>query len=287
MVHAGQLALHVFGGLVRDVEVSAAVLGAAALANFRVDGTGNHVARGKLHPLRVVALHETLAGFVAKNASFTAHRFGDENSLHAGRPNHSRGMELHKLHVHQLGARFISHRHAVAGVFPGIRSDGPGFADAAGRDDHGLGLEHDEPAVFAPIGERAGDAIPVFEQARDRAFHVDVEAHLNAAILERSNHLEARSVAYMTQPLVSMPAKSALEDLAFVGAIEKSAPLLEFTDAVGSFLRVELSHAPVVEHFAAAHGVAEMRAPIVGRVNIGHGRRNAAFGHHRVRFAEQ
>src|SRR5206468_5215113 len=37
MVHAGQFALHVFGGFVRDVQVSATMLGAATFPHLRID----------------------------------------------------------------------------------------------------------------------------------------------------------------------------------------------------------------------------------------------------------
>ena len=50
---------------------------------------------------------------------------------------------------------------------------------------------------------------------------------------------------------------------------------------------MKLRHAPVVEEFSAAHGVAEMRAPIVGFVDVGHRRGEAAFGHYGVGFAKQ
>ena len=287
MIHAGQFSLHVFGGLVRNVQVSAAMLGAAAFAHFGVNGAGDHVAGGKLHPLRVVTLHEALAGFVAEDAAFAANRFRDENALHAGRPNHARGMELDKFHVHQLGSRFVSERHPVARVFPGIRCDGPGFADAAGSNDHGLGFENHEAALLAPVAKGAGDAISIFEQPRDRAFHVHVEAHLHAAILKRSNHLETGAVAHVAQPFVGVSAESALQNLPVIGAIEERAPVFELAHAVGGFLRVNLRHAPVVEHLPATHGVAEMGAPIVRSIHVGHGRGNAAFGHYRMCFAEQ
>src|SRR5262249_2476085 len=77
------------------------------------------------------------------------------------------------------------------------------------------------------------------------------------------------------------------QDASVGSAIEKRAPLLEFLDAVGSFRRMKLGHAPVVHELAAAHGVAEMCAPIVGGVHVAHGRGDSAFGHNRVGFAEE
>src|SRR5229473_2656955 len=161
VVHAGEFFLHVLGRLLRDIQIGAAVFGAAAFLDFSVDGAGDDVAGGELHALGVVFFHEALAEFVAKDAAFAADGFGDENALHAGRPDHAGGMELHELHVHELGAGFVSEGHAVAGVLPGIGSDAPGFADAAGGDDDGFGLENDEAAGLAPVGKGAGDAAAV------------------------------------------------------------------------------------------------------------------------------
>ena len=50
---------------------------------------------------------------------------------------------------------------------------------------------------------------------------------------------------------------------------------------------MKLRHAPVVQEFSAAHGVAEMRLPTVVGIHIAHGGGDAAFGHDGVRFAEQ
>ena len=72
-----------------------------------------------------------------------------------------------------------------------------------------------------------------------------------------------------------------------LGAVEERAPLFEFADAVGRFLGVKLGHAPVVEEFSAAHGVAKMSFPIVGGVDVGHGGGDAAFGHDGVGFSEE
>ena len=55
----------------------------------------------------------------------------------------------------------------------------------------------------------------------------------------------------------------------------------------GASLRVQLGHAPVVEVLAAAHRVGEVDPPVVAIVDVGQRRRHAAFGHHRVRLAEQ
>ena len=52
-------------------------------------------------------------------AAFAAHRFGDQAAAAAGDVEHGR-MELHELHVAQLGAGAIGDRQAVAGGDFGI-----------------------------------------------------------------------------------------------------------------------------------------------------------------------
>ena len=162
VVHAGQLLFHIIGRLLRDVEKCAAVFGAAAFAHFRVNGTRHYIARGELHSLRIIFLHETLAQFVSQNSAFAAHRLGDEKSLHSRRPHHSSGMELHKFHIQQFGACAIGERHSVAGVFPRIGRDLIRFANAACGHDNRLGSKHYESSLFTPISECSGDAVPIF-----------------------------------------------------------------------------------------------------------------------------
>ena len=91
----------------------------------------------------------------------------------------------------------------------------------------------------------------------------------------------------MGEARVAVAAEVALGDLAFLGAVEQRAPTLEFPHPVGRFLRVQLRHAPVVEHLAAAHRVAEMHLPVVFAPHVAHRRGDAAFGHDGVCLAEQ
>ena len=120
VIHAGQFLLHVISRLVRNVEIGAAMFGAATFLRFGVDGARHYVPGGQLHFFPIVTLHESLAVFVAQYAAFAAHCFSHQDSLNARRPNHTRGMKLHKLHIHQLSTRIVSQRHAIAGVFPRV-----------------------------------------------------------------------------------------------------------------------------------------------------------------------
>ena len=84
-----------------------------------------------------------------------------------------------------------------------------------------------------------------------------------------------------------MPAEIALGDQPVGSAVEQRAPLLELVDARRRLLRVQLGHAPVVEHLAAAHRVAEVDLPVVLGIHVAHGGSRTALGHHGVRLAQE
>src|SRR5262249_50521409 len=234
-----------------------------------------------------VVEHEAPAFGVFQDAALAADAFGNEDAAHARRPDHSGRMELHELHVHQLGARIVGERMPVAGVLPAVAGDLVGAADAAGGEDDRFGAEHLEAAALALVAERADHAAAVFEQPDDRALHVHVNALMNAVILEGADHLEPGPVAGVREPRIAVAAEVALEDAAVLRAIEHRAPGLELADPVGRFLGVQLRHPPVVDVLAAAHRIGEVHLPAVAIVDIGERRRDTALGHHRVRLAEQ
>src|SRR5262249_60820040 len=108
------------------------------------------------------------------------------------------------------------------------------------------------------------------EESRGGALAERVATGFGAALWERSNEFEASAVADVAKAFEGVAAERALENIAGWSAVEKGAPLFEFADAVGSFQRVELRHAPVVDEFSAAHSVAKVSAPVVGFVDVGH-----------------
>src|SRR5580704_9186129 len=151
VVHAGQLLLNVLGRVrkfflnPRYVQKNSAVRTAPAFAKFAVYAAGNMIARKQFgRPARVlVALrvppaffgivrgvasvifrniveHETLAQAVDQDPALAAYSLCHQQAAHAGRPDHSRRMELHELHPQQRSAGVISQRMAVAGVLPTV-----------------------------------------------------------------------------------------------------------------------------------------------------------------------
>ncbi len=117
--------------------------------------------------------------------------------------------------------------------------------------------------------------------------HVDVDALVDAVILQRADHLEPGAVADVREPRIAVAAEVALEDAPVGRAVEHRAPGLEFAHAVRRFLGVQFGHAPVVDVLAAAHRVGEVHLPVVAVVHVGQRRRHAALGHDGVRLAEQ
>ena len=116
---------------------------------------------------------------------------------------------------------------------------------------------------------------------------MEVDALVDAVILQRADQLEAGAIADVREARIAVAAEVALRDQAFLGAVEDRAPLLELAHAIGRLLRVQLGHAPDVEELAAAHRVAEVDLPVVARVDVAERRGHAALGHDGVRLAEQ
>jgi hypothetical protein len=109
-----------------------------ALFHFAVDGPSHDVARGEGFE-RVITVHEGLAGGIAQNAAFAAHRFADEKGFGGGMIE-AGGMELNELHIGHGGPRAIGHGDAVAGGDVGIGGVKIDFAAAAGgQEDKGGG----------------------------------------------------------------------------------------------------------------------------------------------------
>ncbi len=104
--------------------------------------------------------------------------------LHAGRPDHAGRMELHELHIEQRRARVIRERMAVAGVFPTVAGDLKRAADSAGRQHHRLGVKQLEASALAIVSERAHAAVAILQQREDGGLHVEVDALMDAVILQ-------------------------------------------------------------------------------------------------------
>ena len=125
------------------------------------------------------------------------------------------------------------------------------------------------------------------QEPEDLALHEDLDAERDGTVLHRAQHLEPGAVADVRETCVAVAAEVALQDPPVGRAVEQRSPLFELEDAIRRLHRMELGHAPVVQHLAAAHRVAEMDLPVVLRPDVAECRGDAAFGHHGVRLAEE
>ncbi len=114
--------------------------------HLRHDRPADDVARGQL-AARVVVGHEAMAVPIDQHGPFAAHGLGDQAAAAAGDVQHG-GMELHELHVAQLGPRPIGDRQPVAGGHLGIGRFAIDLPAAAGAQNGLLGPDQD----FAVLG---------------------------------------------------------------------------------------------------------------------------------------
>jgi hypothetical protein len=177
----------------RDVEEDAAVRAAAPGLHLAHDAARDVIARQQLRRalrglvalrvapafffvgrrlvavrLRDVVEHEAASFLVQEDPAFAADALGDEDALHARRPDHARRVELDELHVHQLRAGLIRERVAVARAFPAVAGDLVRAARAARRQDDGARVEHLEPPALALVPDDPGGAARPRSAARRR-----------------------------------------------------------------------------------------------------------------------
>ena len=197
-------------------------------------------------------------------------------------------MELHHLHVAELGAGVICESGAVARALPRVRRDAVHLAGAAAcEEQRGAAIEN-QRAVGAPVGKSAGDPALCLEQLEDGDLHVHGQAvGVHGAILQRAQQLETCAIADVSQARIGVRAKRALVDASLPGAIENRTPALELEHTLGRLLGVDLGHAPVVDQLSALHRVGKVHFPGVLVSDVVQRRRDTAFRHHGVGFAEQ
>src|SRR5262245_5761835 len=84
-----------------------------------------------------------------------------------------------------------------------------------------------------------------------------------------------------------MSTEISLEDSPVFCAIKNGAPGFELAHSIGRFLRVQFSHAPLIDVLTPAHGVGEMHLPIIAFIDVGQRRCDSALRHHGVRLTQK
>ena len=177
LVNIREMAHHLFGVLVRDVEVNELL---ARDLELVVDAAGYHVARSE-RSHRVVLLHELLAVLQSQQASEAPHRLGDQERRALAGIVERGGVELDELHVldHALGP--VHHRHAVARGYGRVGRRVVDIAHAAGRHDGHFG-QHGVYFVFLEVqhvGSEAGDVgRALFDEPAQVVLREDVDGEM-------------------------------------------------------------------------------------------------------------
>ena len=270
----------------RQMQVDMILAGAdaAALADFDGHGARDHVARGQVLGRGRVALHEALAFGIDQIAAFAARAFGDQaaGAVDAGR------MELHEFHVLQRQAGAQHHGIAVAGLGVGAGAALIGAAITAGGHDHLVGAEAVDGAVVEIPGHHAAAGAVFHDQVEGEIFDEEIDFMLHALAVEGVQHGMAGAVGRRAGALHDAlavigghAAKGALVDLAFLGAAEGHAEMLQLVDRFGRIAAEIFNGILIAQPVRTLDGVVHMPAPII-LAHIAQARRDAALRRHGV-----
>ena len=248
------------------------------------------VARGEVLGGRRIALHEALALGIDEIAAFAARALGDQaaGAVDAGR------VELHEFHVLQRQAGAQRHGVAVAGA--GVRGGRGeiGAAIAAGREHRRLGAEAvDRAVVHLQRDDAAHAAVGVADQVDGEIFDEELALRLQRLAVERVQDRVAGAVGGGAGALRDAlavvgrhAAERALVDLAFFGARERHAPMVELIDGGGRVAAEIFDRVLVAEPVGALDGVVHVPAPVV-RAHVAERGRNAALRRDGVRAGRE
>src|SRR4051794_447413 len=265
----------------RDVEVDPDAAGpdAAALVDLGLLGARDDVARGQLHLVGRVLLHEALALGVEQVGALAARALGDQEPvLHQGGR-----VVLDHLHVHQRRADAVGLGDAVAGADQAVGRRLEALAGAAGGQDDVLGGEDLQPAGADVAGDAARDAaVLVLEQRGGEPLLVAVHALvvLHELLVEHVEDRLAGDVGDVGRALHGGAAEGAEVQVTGLVAVERDADVLEVHDLVRRLAAHHLDRVLVTDEVGALDRVVGVRAPVVGWVDGGV---DAAGGGDRVR----
>src|SRR5262249_6183184 len=162
-----------------------------------------------------------------EDATFSTYALRHQDALYARRPHHSRGMELHELHVEHRRARLIRQRLSVSRVFPAIAGHAKGTSDAPRSQHNGLRVKDHEASSFALIGECAHAAIAIHQQLDNGRLSMNLYPLMDAMILQRADHFQSSAITHVCQARIAMAAEVPLADLTLFCAIEDGTPRFE------------------------------------------------------------
>ena len=246
----------------RDVERDGAVREAAALVDLGLLGAADDVARGQLHLVGRVLLHEALALGVQQVGTLAARALGDQEALARQR----RRVVLDHLHVHQLRPDAVGLGDPVAGADQGVGGRLPDLAVAAAGEDHGLGAEQLHRAV-ADVAADGADAVAlVIDGQRGREVLLvagDVVGVLHQLLVEDVHDRLAGDVGDVVGAGGRGAAEGARAELALLVAVEGDPEVLEVQQLLRRLLAHDLDRVLVGQVVRALDGVEGVGLPAV------------------------
>ena len=253
---------------------------AAAFADLDRHRARHDIAGSQILGGRRIALHEALAFGIGEIAAFAARALGDEaaGAINAGR------VELHEFHVLQGQAGTQHHGIAVAGA--GMRRGRReiGAAIAAGCNDRLMRAEAVDGAVIHRQRHDTAAGAIVHDEVECEVFDEEFRRVPERLAIKRMQHGMAGAVGGGTGALRRRAfaeihhhaAEGALIDLAFLGAREGQAEMLEFVNG-GRRIAAEIFDGVLIaQPVGALHRVIHVPAPVV-RPHIGERRGDAAL----------
>jgi hypothetical protein len=259
---------------------------AAPFPDLHRHRAANDVARGKILGGGRVALHEALALGIDEIAAFAARPLSDQAAcaIDAG------WVELHELHILQRQADAQRHRVAVPGASVSRSGREISAAIAASGEHSGLSAEPmDRTVIQLEADDAAHCALGVPDEIDGEIFDEELALRPQRLTVERVQDGVAGAVGGGAGALCDAlaivgrhAAEWALVDLAFFGARERHAPMVEFVHGGGRIAAQVFNRVLVAEPVGALNGVVHMPSPIV-RPHIAERRRNAALRRDGVR----
>src|SRR5664279_4532902 len=108
----------------------------------------------------------------------------------------------------------------VAGAIPAVARDLVRFADSAGGENDCLGPKNFEPAALAIVRECADNTLAILEQRHNANLHVNLDALMDAVILQRANHFQTGTITDVRKSRIFVATKISLQNTPVLCAIE-------------------------------------------------------------------
>src|SRR5713226_10100699 len=88
---------------------------------------------------------------------------------------------------------------AIAGAIPTVACNLVCLANSARREHDRSCPKNLEPPTLAFVTESTHHAVAIFQQGKNRMFHVHIDTLMSAVILQRANHFQPRPITDVRQ----------------------------------------------------------------------------------------